>query len=244
MCASTVTMVQIIDRRRGEGTPSYGYYIKWCPWQFAIWFSSEAVRRGRTPGDPLLPFGQFTLCRACGDETACVAARYLTLRIVRERHERKNPLPFSFSQRSPVSGLHQIILGKGRKSEGGNHWCLPSCASAGEAGFSRFASETPNFWNDNENVLKRRTIAPANSAYSFEQARPNPRTRDSDAKYKTKTEDVPVLGLQTVQTGRKKELYFRTAPQKFTSADIHLRTARQARLHARGCLLQCRSCCP
>ena len=68
---------------------------------------------------PQGPFGQFTLCRACGDETACVAARYLTLRIVRERHERKNPLPFSFSQRSPVSGLHRIILGKGRKSEGG-----------------------------------------------------------------------------------------------------------------------------
>lgn len=114
-----------------------------------------------------MPCGQFTLCRACGDETACVAARYLTLRIVRERHERKNPLPFSFSQRSPVSGLHQIILGKGRKSEGGNHWCLPSCAPAGEAGFSRFASENPNFWNDNENPLKRRTIAPANSACSL-----------------------------------------------------------------------------
>ena len=61
---------------------------------------------------------------------------------------------------------------------------------------------------------------------------------------KTKTEDVPVLGLQTVQSGRKKEPCFRTALQKFTSADIHLRTARQARLHARGCLLQCRSCCP
>ena len=28
MCAPTVTMVQIICRRRGEGTPLYGYYIK------------------------------------------------------------------------------------------------------------------------------------------------------------------------------------------------------------------------
>ena len=162
------------------------------------------MRHCYPPGDPLLPFGQFTLCRACGDETACVAARYLTLRIVRERHERKNPLPFSFSQRSSVSGLHQIILGKGRKSEGGNHWCLPSCAPAGEAGFSRFASENPNFWNDNKNPLKRRTIAPANSTCSFEQTRSNPCTRDSDAKCKTKTGDAPVLGLQTVQTGRKK----------------------------------------
>ena len=145
-----------------------------------------------------MPFGQFTLRRACGDEAACVAARYLTLRIVRERHERKNPLPFSFSQRSPVSGLHQIILGKGRKSEGGNHWCLPSCAPWWGAGVSRFASENPNFWNDNENPLKRRTIAPANSACSFEQTRSNPRTRDFDAKYKTKTENVPARGLQTV----------------------------------------------
>ena len=159
---------------------------------------SQIVRHCHPPGDPLLPFGQFTLCRACGDETACVAARYLTLRIVRERHERKNPLPFSFSQRSLFSGLHQIILGKGRKSEGGNHWRLPSCALAEEAGFSRFASENPNFWNDNENPLKRRTIALANSACSFERTHPNSRTRDSDAKYKTKTEDVPVLGLQTV----------------------------------------------
>ena len=161
-----------------------------------------------------MPFGQFTLCRACGDETACVAARYLTLRIVRERHERKNPLSFSFFTAVAGLWLAPDYLRKGEKIRG---WktagCLPSCA-------------------------------PVNSVCSFEQTRPNPRTRDSDAKYKTKTEDVPVLGLQTVQTGRKKEPYFRTAPQKFTSADIHLRTARQARLHARECLLQCRSCCP
>ena len=241
MCAPTVTMVQIIYRRRGEGTPALRILYKMvsvvvCDMVFvrsgaprsyprapslalrAIHLAAtygnmryqmepagavcshqtRVARHGHPPGDPLLPFRQFTLCRACGDETACVAARYLTLRIVRERHERKNPLPFSFSQRSPVSGLHQIILGKGRKSEGGNHWCLPSCAPAGEAGFSRFASENPNFWNDNENPLKRRTIAPENSAYSFEQTRPNHRTRDSDAKYKMKTEDVPVLGFQTV----------------------------------------------
>ena len=134
--------------------------------------------------------------------------------------------------------------GKGRKSEGGNHWYLPSCAPAGEAGFSRFASENPNFWNDNENPLKRRTIDFANLPYSFEPIHQKFITRDSDAKYKTKTDAIHVCNRKTAQTGRKKEPCFRTAPQKFTSADIHWRTARQARLHARGCLLQCRSCCP
>ena len=163
------------------------------------------------------PSGNSPCAAPSGDEPACAAARYLTLRIVRERHERKNPLPYSFSERSPFSDFRRAILKEtGDLQEGRNHWCLPSCAPAGEAGCSRFASENLNFWNDNENPLKRRTIAPANSAYSFEQTRTNPRTRDSDAKYKTKTEDVPVLGLQTVQTGRKKEPCFRTALQKFT----------------------------
>ena len=74
--------------------------------------------KGRTPGHLLLPFGQFTLCRACGDETACVAERYLTLRTGCERHGRKNPLPFPMSKRSHVGNLHQIRKqGKGRSSK-------------------------------------------------------------------------------------------------------------------------------
>ena len=47
------------------------------------------------------------LCRACGELPVCVAERYLTLRICRERNGSKNPLPFPFSERSPVSGLRQ-----------------------------------------------------------------------------------------------------------------------------------------
>ena len=43
---------------------------------------------------------------------------------------RKNLLPFSFSKRSPVSGLRQTILGKGVKIRGWKPWCLPSCAPA------------------------------------------------------------------------------------------------------------------
>ena len=43
-----------------------------------------------------MPFGQFTLCRACLDEITCVAVMYLTLRTGYEKHGRKNPLPFPY----------------------------------------------------------------------------------------------------------------------------------------------------
>ena len=66
-------------------------------------------------------------CRACVDETTCVAEQYLTLRtgcsrgrtpkVVRPQ-QRKNPLPYSFSQRSHVGNLRQIRKqGKGRSSK-------------------------------------------------------------------------------------------------------------------------------
>ena len=58
------------------------------------------------------------LCRACVDLILCVAERYLILRTGYEKHGRKNPLPFPFSKRSPVSGLRQIRKqGKGRSSK-------------------------------------------------------------------------------------------------------------------------------
>ena len=58
------------------------------------------------------------LCRACEDFPVCVAVRYLTLRIGYERHGRKNPLPYPFSQRSHVGNLRQIRKqGKGRSSK-------------------------------------------------------------------------------------------------------------------------------
>ena len=50
------------------------------------------VRHCHPPGDPLLPFGQFTLCRACGDSTVCVAVIYLTLRIGKEMGAHCAPL--------------------------------------------------------------------------------------------------------------------------------------------------------
>ena len=61
-------------------------------------------------------------CCACLDEITCVAVMYLTLRtgcsrgrtpkVVRPQ-QRKNPLPFPFSQRSHVGNLRQTIQGKG-----------------------------------------------------------------------------------------------------------------------------------
>ena len=66
-------------------------------------------------------------CRACLDEITCVAVMYLTLRtgcsrgrtpkVVRPQ-QRKNPLPYSFSQRSHIGNLRQIRKqGKGRSSK-------------------------------------------------------------------------------------------------------------------------------
>ena len=73
-------------------------------------------------------------CRACGDETACVAERYLTLRIGCERHGRKNPLPFPMSERSHVGNLRQIRKqGKGRSSKRkeNRRLSLPFCPRGG-----------------------------------------------------------------------------------------------------------------
>ena len=73
-------------------------------------------------------------CRACVDETTCVAEQYLTLRTCCSRgrtpkvvrpQQRKNPLPYSFSQRSHIGNLRQIRKqGKGRSPKRkGNRRC-------------------------------------------------------------------------------------------------------------------------
>ena len=57
-------------------------------------------------------------CCACVDLITCVAERYLTLRTGCERHGRKTPLPFPFSQRSHIGNLRRIRKqGKGRSSK-------------------------------------------------------------------------------------------------------------------------------
>ena len=95
-------------------------------------------------------------CRACVDFPVCVAVMYLVLRTGCERHGRKNPLPFLFSKRSPVSGLRQIRKqGKGRSSKRkGNRRCpflfAPAAGAAtlppsadGESPPLRFSEKLP-----------------------------------------------------------------------------------------------------
>ena len=97
-----------------------------------------------------MPFGQFTLCRACADEITCVAERYLTLRTGCERYGRKNPLPYSFSKRSHVGNLRQTNKqGKGRSSKRkGNRRCpflfapAAGAAHSAERNFPRFQLTT------------------------------------------------------------------------------------------------------
>ena len=64
------------------------------------------------------------VCRTCIDETTCVAERYPDCEYVSTwehtvlPYGRKNPLPFLFSKRSPVSNLRQTLKGKGRFTRG------------------------------------------------------------------------------------------------------------------------------
>ena len=65
---------------------------------------TRVARHCYPPGDLLLPFGQFTLCRACGDGTACVAAEYLALRIGRGMGAHCAPLRKKKSSAVPLFG--------------------------------------------------------------------------------------------------------------------------------------------
>ena len=83
------------------------------------------------------------VCCACKDEAAGVAVMYLTLRISRERHGRKNPLPFPhFAAVTCRQSAPDPPRERGNSQEGGNRRCLPSCAPARrQRRFVRFASD-------------------------------------------------------------------------------------------------------
>ena len=87
----------------------------WSPGQ-------RVARHGYPPGDLLLPFGQFTLCRACVDKTVCVAVRKLALRRGREMGAHCAPLRKKKFSAVPIfrSGRRSLVCvrltGKGNGS--------------------------------------------------------------------------------------------------------------------------------
>ena len=85
---------------------------------------SRIARHCYPPGDLLLPFGQFTLCRACVELPTCVAERYPTLCIGFGMGAPCSPTVEKilcrslFSKRSHIGNLRQIRKqGKGRSSK-------------------------------------------------------------------------------------------------------------------------------
>ena len=97
------------------------------------------------------------LGRACLDEPICVAVMYLTLRTGCERYGRKNPLPYSFSERSHIGNLRQIRKqGKGRSSKRkGNRRCPFLFAPAAGA-----ATSPPSADGESPAEVQRKTSRP------------------------------------------------------------------------------------
>ena len=103
----------------------------------------RVARHGYPPGDLLLPFGQFTLCRACGDEAACVAVWNLALRRGREMGAQCAPLSLSKKQH------------------------FDSCTSCGSTHKIEFAEQIHKFREHvSRNLYKGRKTVPARRAFS------------------------------------------------------------------------------
>ena len=124
-------------------------------------------------------------CCACVDLITCVAERYLTLRIGCEKHGRKNPLPYSFSERSHIGNLRQIRKqGKGRSPKRkGNRRCPFLFAPAAGA-----ATFPPSADGESLAEVQRKTLRPVRanppaavrvprSAGAGKRAAPSGRTR-------------------------------------------------------------------
>ena len=137
-------------------------------------------------------------CRACVDETTCVAEQYLTLRTGCSRgrtpkvvspQQRKNPLPYSFSQRSHIGNLRQIRKqGKGRSSKRKENRRL-SFLFAPAAGAATFP---PSADGESPAEVQRKTPRPerANTLTQFvcpgfpvqKRSRPSGRTRSRSSR--------------------------------------------------------------
>ena len=110
--------------------PAVKFVDRCNPQELSVVTRKRVARHGYPQRDLLLPFGQFTLCRACGDEAACVAVRNLSLRRGREMGAQCAPLRkkkssavliFRSGFRSPV-GVRLTSKGKRESQEGSTHF--------------------------------------------------------------------------------------------------------------------------
>ena len=124
-----VAQANLLLGQTGEGPVSQLAGSDVAFWHHA---SDERAREAflRKKNSVLLPFGQFTSCRACGDEAACVAVRNLSLRRGREmgaqcaplRKKKFSAVPiFRSGFRSPV-GVRLTSKGKRESQEGSTHF--------------------------------------------------------------------------------------------------------------------------
>ena len=128
MCSPTIARVQLnlqaVSRKVApQGTfscpdgqftlphPTVKFVDRCNPQELSVVTRKRVARHGYPPGDLLLPFGQFTSCRACGDEAACVAVRNLALRRGREMGAQCAPLRKKKFSAVPIfrSGRRSLI---------------------------------------------------------------------------------------------------------------------------------------
>ena len=128
------------DKRRGEGTPPYGYVVKWYQWIKPV----GAVHGHQT--NELRDTGMSRLRRAARmcSSTASENCEYVEkwAHTVRP-YGRVTRLPFSFSKQSPVSGMRQVKkqkeVGVKRVETIGVYPLAPAVGTA-PAGQARFLS--------------------------------------------------------------------------------------------------------
>ena len=121
---------QMVSIRCAESHPTVKFGDRCNSQELSVVTHKRVARHGYPPGDLLLPFGQFTSCRACGDEAACVAVRNLALRRGREMGAQCAPLRKKKFSAVLIfrSGLRSLVCvrltskGKREFQEGSTHF--------------------------------------------------------------------------------------------------------------------------
>ena len=123
--------------------PTVKFVDRYNPQELSVVTRKRVARHGYPTGDLLLPFGQFTSCRACGDEAAGVAVRNLALRRGREIGAQCAPLSLSKKQH------------------------FDSCTSCGSTHKIEFAEQIHKFREHvSRNLYKGRKNVPARRVFS------------------------------------------------------------------------------